>query len=285
MFVAAGLIFVARAAIQSANDGAFHDVQLSWLALGFVLAMSSMTWVAARWHVALALVGGSEMSQRDAVANFFQGEIGKYLPGSLWAVVGRGELATRAGVRRSVAYASVALSLLGLYLAGGAVTAAFLPGRAGGGLWPVLLVVGFLIAGTVGLHPKVMGAVFAFARRFSKFDADEVPSWGASIRLVAGYVPAWLMVTLAFWCCVQALDADAAFASVAFASVLAWCAGFLFIPAPGGIGVRESIFALACGIAGPDAAAVALLARLLFVLADGAGAAVGALATTRRRSG
>ena len=128
----------------------------------------------------------------------------------------------------------------------------------------------------------MLGRVFALARRFTKFDAETVPSWGEALRLVARYVPGWLLTAFAFWSCARALDAHAAFGSVAFAAVLGWCAGFLFIPAPGGIGVRESIFALACGIHGPDATAVALLARLLFVVADGLGAAVGALAATRR---
>jgi uncharacterized membrane protein YbhN (UPF0104 family) len=63
---------------------------------------------------------------------------------------------------------------------------------------------------------------------------------------------------------------------------VAWCAGFLAIPAPGGIGVRESIFVLTSGMAAHDAAAAALLARLAFVVADGAGAALGALWMTRR---
>jgi uncharacterized membrane protein YbhN (UPF0104 family) len=75
---------------------------------------------------------------------------------------------------------------------------------------------------------------------------------------------------------------SAPFAQIAFASAVSWAAGFLAIPAPGGIGVRESVFVLTSGMASQDAAAAALLARVAFVVADGAGAAVSAAWMTRR---
>jgi uncharacterized membrane protein YbhN (UPF0104 family) len=89
-------------------------------------------------------------------------------------------------------------------------------------------------------------------------------------------------VGLAQWFCVRALGVHAPITHVAFAAAVSWCAGFLAIPAPGGIGVRESVFVLTSGLAAHDAAAAALLARVAFVVADGAGAALGALWMTRR---
>jgi hypothetical protein len=51
------------------------------------------------------------------IAWYYSGEIGKYVPGGVWPVVGRGELARRGGVPAGRAYSGVVLSLAALYLA------------------------------------------------------------------------------------------------------------------------------------------------------------------------
>jgi uncharacterized membrane protein YbhN (UPF0104 family) len=283
VFVAAGLLFVGRALLQGIHDGSFHDLSAGWVALAGILAITAMTYIAARWSAAATLVG-AELPIRDAVPLYYQGEVGKYLPGAVWAVVGRGELAVRSGINRSAAYASVASSLAGLYLAGALASVLLLPVAAGArGGAAVVGVVAFLVVGLGALHPAVVGRAVAVVERLAKRKLDVVvPSWRAGVALVVGYLPAWAAVGLAQWCCVRALGLHAPVAHIVFASAVAWCAGFLAIPAPGGIGVRESIFVLTSGMAAHDAAAAALLARLAFVVADGAGAALGALWMTRR---
>ena len=283
VFVGAGLFFVGRALLQGIQDGSFHDVHVGWALTAGVVAIATMTYIAARWSAAATLVG-ARLPVGAAVPLYYQGEVGKYLPGALWAVVGRGELATRNGMARSAAYASVASSLVGLYLAGALASVVLLPAAAGArGGKAVLGVVAFLVVGLGALHPAIVGRAVALVERVAKRKLDVVvPSWRDGILLVVGYLPAWAGVGFAQWCCVRALGIHAPITHIAFASAVAWCAGFLAIPAPGGIGVRESIFVLTSGMASHDAAAAALLARLAFVVADGAGAAVGALWMTRR---
>lgn len=282
-FVAAGLVFVGRALAQGIDDGAFDDLGAGWVALGGVAAIAAMTYIAARWSRAADIVGGA-LPVSDAIPLYYQGEVGKYLPGAVWAVVGRGELAVRTGMTRSVAYASVASSLAGLYLGGALAAVVLLPAAAGArGTTAVLAVVAFLVLGLAGLHPAVVGRALALVERLARRQFEvTVPSWRDAIGLVVGYLPAWAAVGFAQWCCVRALGVNAPITDIAFASAVSWCAGFLAIPAPGGIGVRESVFVLTSGLASHDAAAAALLARVAFVVADGAGAAVGALWMTRR---
>jgi uncharacterized membrane protein YbhN (UPF0104 family) len=283
VFVAAGLAFVVRALLQGIHDGSFHDLNAGWLAAMGVTAIAAMAYVGARWSQAARVVG-ADLSVGDAVPLYFQGEIGKYLPGAIWAVVGRGELATRNGLARSAAYASVAISLAGMYLAGALGAVLLLPFAAGakGGLAVVGVCV-FLLVGLLGLHPAVVGRAVAVVERLSRRKLDIViPSWRDAVLLVAGYLPAWALVGLAQWFAVRALGVSEPISHVAFAAAVSWCAGFLAIPAPGGIGVRESVFVLTSGLAAHDAAAAALLARLAFVVADGVGAGLGALWMTRR---
>ncbi|MEY2468636.1 MAG: glycosyltransferase 2 family protein, partial [Actinomycetota bacterium] len=204
--------------------------------------MAAMTLIAARWSQAARLVGAN-LPTADAVPLYFQGEIGKYLPGAVWAVVGRAELARRAGVARSAAYASVASSLAGLYLAGALGAVLLLPFAAGArGATAVVGVVGFLVVGLLALHPAVVARAVRLVERVARRKLElTVPTWRDAIVLVIGYLPAWVLIAVAHWCALRALGVSAPITHVGFAGAVSWCAGFLAIPAPGGIGVRESV--------------------------------------------
>jgi uncharacterized membrane protein YbhN (UPF0104 family) len=165
------------------------------------------------------------------------------------------------------AYAGVTLSLVALY-AGAACTA--------GVLAPV--VVGFpawawaaWVAGGV-LAAAALGRV---AGRPVVADRLVLPRPGPLARLVAGYVPAWLLIGTATWCVARSLVDDVGFADVLVATAVSWLAGFLALPAPGGIGVREAVFVAVLGpLPGDLTPVVAVVARLLFMVTDAAGALV-----------
>src|SRR5690606_41727254 len=91
------------------------DASLGCVAAALVLAAAGMTWVAACWRRALAL-SGPPPALSQTVAWYYAGEIGKYVPGGVWPVLGRGELARRGGVPRGRAYPSVGLSLAAPHL-------------------------------------------------------------------------------------------------------------------------------------------------------------------------
>ena len=64
--------------------------------------------------------------------------------------------------------------------------------------------------------------------------------------------------------------------------MLSWIVGFVLVPVPGGVGVREAAFVAAAGSLDPGiAAATAVAARALFVVVDALGAALGTLALRR----
>jgi uncharacterized membrane protein YbhN (UPF0104 family) len=63
------------------------------------------------------------------------------------------------------------------------------------------------------------------------------------------------------------------------AAVLSWVVGFVLVPVPGGVGVREAAFVAAAGSLDPGiAAATAVAARVLFIGVDAFGAAIGSIA-------
>lgn len=248
-----------------------------WLGVALVCAIVGMTVIAFTWADAMAVMGG-HMSRGRSIAWYYVGEIAKYLPGSIWAAVGRGEIARRRGIPAQQAYPSVFLSLFALYLAAALAATVLLPfdlaHSADAG--PALLLLAGVPIGLAALHPKVLGTVIEFAERVTKRTIPVVvPSWRDSILLVARYVPAWIGIALATWSVAVALPGvDAPLLRICLATVLSWTAGFV-TPTPGGAGVREAVFIAVSGLGSGPAVAVAVTARIIFVLVDVGGALIG----------
>lgn len=284
----AAAFYVGRRLVQDwpEAEAAMKDAELWWIAAGLVLAAAAMTTMGAGWQAVLRLLGVRAPMAR-VVAWYYVGELGKYLPGGVWPVLGRGELARRGGVPRGRAYASVALSLALLYLAALFVAAAFLPfAVSGGGFNPWMLFLLALPIGVVALHHEVLGwGLGVIAKITGRTLGFEIPRWGDSLRLIARYLPTWLFVGTGTWAIARALDPGASFSKVMFATVLSWVAGFLAVPVPAGAGVREAVLAASSGLGGGVAAATAIIARVLFVVVDVVGAAASAPAAGRRRGG
>ncbi|MCU1455346.1 MAG: hypothetical protein JWN46_3492 [Acidimicrobiales bacterium] len=268
--------------VRTALEGASYG----WLAFGFVLAAAAMASIGWGWQAVFRLLG-VEVPAGRAIAWYFVGELGKYLPGGVWPVLGRGELARRGGVPRSRAYASVGLSLVVLYLAAAFVAAGLLPfALSGGGFSPWMLFLIALPAGLVLLHHEVLGRLLGVARRITKRDLVlEVPSWRASVAVVVRYVPSWLLVGGSTWAIARSLTPNVSVPRVMFAATLSWLAGFLAVPVPAGAGIREAVLLAASGLPGGIAAATAVAARIVYVLVDSLGAAISAPIVGRRRAG
>jgi uncharacterized membrane protein YbhN (UPF0104 family) len=261
------------------------DADWRWLVAGVVLAGTAMLVIAVLWRSALRLVG-AEMDGRSVVAVYFQGELAKYVPGGPWAVVGRAELGRRRGLAPAAAYGGVALSLAGLYLATALLGGLLLLSGSNGGPSLVLLpVVAVFVAGLLALHPRVLTRLIALSRRILTGDLV-VPRWRDSLALVLRYVPAPILIGTATWCLARALSPRAGYFDVVGATSLAWLAGFVAVPVPGGVGVREAAFVAATfTLPGGVAAVVAVAARLAFMGVDAVGALVASVSLRPRRRG
>jgi uncharacterized membrane protein YbhN (UPF0104 family) len=254
-----------RAEIADAGPG--------WLLLAVVAAAAAMSWIARCWEDALGLLG-HRPGRRRTVAWYYSGEIGKYVPGAVWPVLGRGELARRGGVPAGRAYLSVALSLGALYLAGLGVAAVLVPLDLARQVESpaALALLALLPLGLVALHPAVLVRARALTVRLTGRGGDlPVPPWRASVAVVARYVPGWLGIAAAAWLVARSLVPDPPVLRIAIATTLSWAAGFVVVPAPAGAGVREAVFVASAGMAGGVAATVAVASRLVFLLVDVAG--------------
>lgn len=250
----------------------WDEVRTAWrtanwwlLAASVLVAVLAVVGFGERWHATMRALGATVHRGR-ALRWFFTGQIGKYAPGGVWHVVGQGELASRGGVTRRTAYASVMLSTV--VLVGGAAATV-----AAGAAWPSDADTPWW---AVAIGTAIVASLFVGPVRRRILRAAGVTDPAALpprhlVLLVAGSVPAWLAVGIASLMVSSALHQDAGVARTLLAAVASWLVGIVTLPAPGGIGVREAVFAaglVAGGLSSGSAALVALIARLVFVVAD-----------------
>jgi glycosyltransferase 2 family protein len=248
------------------------------LLVAFVAAALGMSGLGVLWWQCLR-VFGERAALPNSIAWYFAGELGKYLPGGIWPVLGRGELAhRRGGISRSTGYATTLICYAAM-VAAAAVTCGFaapvlaIDNHVPGWEW---LIVGLIPLAVLGAHPAVFGRLLGAARRVTKGRVDlETPSWSKMLALIAIAIPTWVLVGVSSIFVARALGFDHNPVRIAFAAVAAWIIGFLAVPVPAGVGLRELIFVALCGLPAGPAAAVAAGARLILVCVDGVGGAIG----------
>lgn len=240
------------------------------------------------WRILLADLG-SELALRPSVGVFFVGQLGKYLPGSLWVVLAQSDLAARHGVPRRrtavVALVQVGISIVvGLALGVLAVPAFVSAGQ--NRLW--LLAIVALPVGAVVLYPAVLNRVVAYGLRVLRREPLEHDFSGRAVGGAAvASVAAWLFIGLHLWVLAVALHAPAgrAVQAAVFGYVLAAAVGLLVVFTPAGLGARDVMVVLTLGTVMPRSAATAaaIVSRFVVLVADVLAAAVGWLSARSDR--
>ena len=180
---------------------------------------------------------------------FFQAQLGKYIPGSVWQYAGRAAVARTNGIP----VGPVGVSLADRVRRSG--NRRRLDGSFLVGWWGALILAAVAVLLVAGGRPT----------------RSRLPAH-VTIRATLLYLPVWLLLGASFWLCARGLVAvpagDLALYMGAFA--VAWLAGLLAIYAPGGLGVREAVLvALLHGrIGAADALVVAAASRLMLILVD-----------------
>jgi hypothetical protein len=287
-FVAAiGLLAYSVASRWNGLRGALVHLDPWSVALSLVLACAGLVAQMLSWRALLAGTGGAPPLAPSARV-YFLGQLGKYLPGGAWSVLAQAELARRHLVSRTRS-AVVALAALAVLLVVGAVVAA--AGLVGGApdalsrYWWVLAVVPL---GVAGLVPPVFNRAVALLQRLAHRTGTAIALDARTLGASAAWALAmWLLFGLHAAVLVADLHPgsplrDTVLSTGAFA--LAWAVGFLVVIAPAGTGPREAalVLALAPALPATDALLVALVSRVVMVVADAAVAGVAALVARHR---
>ena len=240
------------------------------------------------WRALLADLG-SALPLGPALRIFFVGQLGKYLPGSVFAIAAQMELGRSQGVSRSRIGAAGLLFMGVLVAAGLLVAAAVLPFTSPAALQRYGWVLLALPVGLLCLAPPVLTRVVDRLLRLLRRDALERPlSWRGTGAALGWAVTMWAAYGVHLFVLVSALPGSAGpnrllLSTGAYA--LAWTAGFVVVVAPAGAGVRELalVVALAPVLPRSSALALAVLSRVLMTLGDLLWGAVGGLRRPGRR--
>ena len=272
----AGMAFLLRTMWTHRDEMKDSFSHLTWSSLvgAVFFAFMSMSYLGWMWG-RLLLRRRYKVPRAQLVSWYYTGQLGKYVPGGVWAVVGRAEMAVRGGVPRADAYSVTGLSMFTTY------SAAALCAALGSLLsWerPIIgaalllaLVVGLSVYAIAPLRQRLVGLL----RKITS-GTNELTAPKDMLALTIVQVPAWIMISLSTTITAHAFGAEVGVLHMFFVSSLSWLIGFLVIGAPGGLGVRESIFTglLSASIGTSTALSLAVASRMIFVSVDFLGALI-----------
>lgn len=263
-------------------DGWTVVVSLLLACAGLVAQMLS-------WRSLLAATGDVP-PLRASARIYYHGQLGKYVPGSVWAVVAQAELGKSHRLTRARSTVVALGALAVLLVVGGIVAVVGLAAASPGSLSTYWWAVAVVPLGVVGLLPPVFNRLVALGLRLLRRGDQTVRVAGPGLaRSACWALVMWLLFGLHAAVLVRDLDPGSAARGAVLSTgafALAWVVGFLIVVAPAGTGPREAALVLALSplVADSDALLVALVSRVLMVVADAAAAGVAAVLARRALS-
>ncbi|HEX6499590.1 MAG TPA: lysylphosphatidylglycerol synthase transmembrane domain-containing protein [Micromonosporaceae bacterium] len=268
---------------------AWESVVLALLAAVAGIGAGMMSWRSALHDL------GHEVPVLTAGRINLVGQLGKYVPGSVWAYVLQMELGRRAGLPRARAFLASVVSV-GLGVTAGLVVgilglpALFDAARgpdASTGRFALYVLVGLVPVALVCAHPRVLTRlVNLFLRVLRRQPLGHDLSWRGVLRTIGWAAVAYACFGLHLWLLANAQAAPGVGGIVRSvgAMALAMTVSVFAVVAPSGLGVREGILtaALTPYLGSPGLAfSVALVSRLIFTVADVIAAGGAALSGVR----
>lgn len=252
------------------------------LVLSFLLLQ--VHFVAAAWSwKRVCTVSGAPIRLRDAYAVHFVSLVGKYMPGKIWAAVGKIGLSSRVGVPPTIA--GQALVLETLFIVSGSLLVGLplvprLSSRLGLDIALSFSAIAVLAAFMlVSAHPSAYRRLLGIASKITgrSFECGD-PGFSSVLKLLPVYLLVFLLQGSAFLVLARSFGIELpVFPGIALMPTSIGI-GFLVLLAPGGLGISEITLTwlMALLLSGPNAceadsgqlALLALASRLWLSLAE-----------------
>lgn len=273
----------------ASENGIELDFRFGWLAAASAICLLTFALLIETWRRVLQQLGAN-LSFRAAARVWFVSNLGKYVPGRIWAVTTMAMMAGEYGVSVGVVGASSAVLTAANVATGFSVvllTSAGTVQQLAGGVAAVVAV-------TVGLFillfatPWIATHWNRIATRFHRTQLSVSIPPTAILLAIAGTTVSWFLYGLAFMLLVMSIIGPVAEPYSAFvtANAASYLVGYLMIIAPAGIGFREMALVTilpALRIAsGPQAALITVVSRLWLTVLEIVPSLI-ALATRRER--
>ena len=267
-----------------------------------LLGRLSVTAVLAAWALVLAGIFATFLSWRAALADlgatlpltgamrvFYLGQLGKYLPGTIWPALTQMRLGRDYRVPPRASGAAVVVFMLMVVGTGLGVGVPVIPllGRDAVQSYRWLVLV--LPLAVLAVAPPVLNRAIALALRVARRPPMPAPLSPGGILQVAGWsVLAWVCYGVQVYLLARQLGVEGGvllWLQCTGAFAVAFASGPLLVIAPAGAGVREAALVLLLGstVTAPRAAVIAVVSRLLFIVGDLAWSGLAVLAERRQQ--
>jgi len=255
------------------------DIDYAALAVALSLMLSASAFYALLWKLILERLG-TPLSYRKSYRIFFLSQLGRYIPGKIWNILGLVYLSEKEGVSKVMSSASVILQLVLQVVSGVIVFAFTLP------LWERLdavpgLNILFLSlpAALILLHPALVSRGVNWALRLTGQTETQLAwSYGYLLRQLGLWAVFWLLNGVAYHFLIRSVDSSPLPNFLVLAGIfsIAWVAGFVSLVTPAGLGVMEGTLAFLLSFYFPVhvATVIALWTRVARTVVDLVSAAV-----------
>tara|TARA_B100001123_G_scaffold316960_1_gene355034 strand:- start:24674 stop:25606 length:933 start_codon:yes stop_codon:yes gene_type:complete len=215
------------------------------LTLSCVLLLVGYFFSAALWGKIVHDLGGPTLPALTSVRLFMVANLGRYVPGKVWQILGLTYLAKKEGVSGSVAIGAAILGQLTSLLAASLIGISTLWYLAD---WRQLklasLIAGIIILVTLTsiiTIPSIFRRIIILWTRLTRteFPDNLKRQNNISIRWLALYIINWCIYTTAFWLLYLSFGEWRTFIEIGPAFAAACVIGYLAIFAPAGAGIRE----------------------------------------------
>jgi glycosyltransferase 2 family protein len=270
------------------HDVSQHLHQIGWgrVAVCLPLMLAGLFCGMRAWRSILSGLG-SQLPVRPSARIYFVGQLGKYIPGSIWPVLAQMELGHDHDIPRRRSAAALVIAIMVSLATGLIVTVLTIPFIDGGRyptLWWLLVPIPILVA---LLNPRVLwGCLRRIPVLNMKSSLPPVLPNRSMAAAVAWATLGWLSYGLHVAVLVAAFRGHGAY-TIAVASTggyaLAWTAGLIAFVLPAGAGARDVTLVLALSgvVATSPAIAVAVVSRAVTTVCDLGLAAIAAAAAVR----
>jgi uncharacterized membrane protein YbhN (UPF0104 family) len=268
-------VLIARTLYLGWHEIVAYEWQLDYPALliAFALMLSSTALYAYLWKLILERLGAT-LSYRKSYRIYYLSQLGRYIPGKIWSVLGLVYLSHNEGVSKGISATSVVVQLALQIVSGVIVFAITLPfwrnSGAETGLYGLIVL---LPVGLILVHPAVLNRGLNLALRTTGQREMEL-SWRYSYLLgqLGLWAVFWFVNGVAHYFLIGSIYPSSLPPLPVLAGVFAisWAAGFLSLVTPSGLGVMEGTLALLLTFYFPASVAtiIALWTRLARTAVD-----------------
>ncbi len=255
-------------------QGYEFSVDLWLLALAVLCAVFHFIFIAVGWGLLLRRLHRPGLTLSQAVRVRTVSDFGRFIPGKVWLVVGRVQMAAKYGIPKDVSafstlleiYVNILSTLILFVLVFLVYTHSVLS-------WYALYILAFLPVPIFLLHRRFFNKSMKLLAKVLKrvFVRSKIP-FHYMLSLLSVFLVAWVVLGLGFFLLVAAVYPVSWSLLFPLTGIfaLAWALGFVMIFLPAGLGFREAVlsYLLSFFLPLPIAILVALLSRIWLVGAE-----------------